>query len=208
MSLEVDPLPPQQTDTSASGEAPGASGDAGAPGAPADGVAATGDWSETDVAKLKDLVAAPYKKIADSTGDAWIALSDLEAYAIAVPMTSWLPVSWIRGVDGQKIPPLLGAIITAVAVAGVSGVRVAQWNRQHPDKFIVVPFIGARRGARRGPSTPTQDPRAHDGSAERPDDASDRVESAEPADDVPPAGARDGGPAADSLDDLRRAYAP
>ncbi len=203
MTVTVDPLPPAADPSADGGDAPGADG-APAPGAPTETLA-TGDWTEADVAKLKDLVAAPYKMLADSTGEPWLELTDLQALAIAVPMTSWLPVSMVRGGDGQKIPPLLGSLLTAGAFAGITGMKIAQWNRAHPDRFVAVPFI-TKRGARRGPSTPAHDPRARDERVERPDDAGDRIEAAEPATEPAAAGARDGGPAADSIDDIRRGY--
>jgi hypothetical protein len=204
MTLEVDPLPPQQEHANAEGgDAPGPS-DGGGSGAPTDNAA--GEWTEADLAKLKEIIAQPYKMLADSTGDQWIALSDLQQTIIAAPMTSWLPVSWVRGADGQNIPPLLGALVTAAAIVAVSGVRVARWNHEHPDRFVAVPFI-TRKGVRRGPSTPRPDARARVEDAGRADVTSDRIETAEPVAEPVDDRSVDGGPPADSIDDIKRAYA-
>jgi hypothetical protein len=167
------------------------------------------DWLPEDVARLKRWINTPYQKLGQATGDAFIELSELEQTAIAMPATSWMPVEWVRDASGQKIPPVVGVALTIAALVTVTVLKVPLWNKAHPDAFIAIPFI-TRKEAQRGASTQSRTAAGAaaggGGGSERFGGGGDRGEDVGAAESAPIAGAVDGGPPADTVDDIRRRY--
>lgn len=168
-------------------------------------------WSEADVKALVKVLRGPYEKLAATTGDDTYKLTELEEIVLVGSLTSWMPASWVRAGQHGSLPLIVALPLTVGVLVAVNAPKLAHWNRTHPDARIDVPFIG-RKGGRRGPGhRPQPAPREDEGrgdDAGRPGGADDRdAGPAAPAAGVEGPGPSDGGPPADSLDDIRRSYA-
>ena len=205
MTINVDPIPPAP-ESPPGGDAPGPSGPGS--GAPAD-VAAPSEWTDADVQQLIAVLRGPYDKIADATGDEGYRLSKIDEIMLVGSLTTWMPVSWARAGQHGTLPLIVALPLTAMALVAVNLPRLGHWNKTHnPEEQIVIPFIMRRGAARVGPRS-TPQPSRSDGpgpvAADRP--------VAEPSADPqgPPSGdvrapSVDGGPPADSLEDIQRSY--
>lgn len=146
-------------------------------------------WTHDDLAVLLGWVRGPYEKLAMTTGDTWIELSDKEALAIAVPMTMWMPVGWVRN-SGGRMSPLMGAVVTAAALVLVTAPRAFRFVREHPEFDLdieAVPWIRTfiRRRKANGPA---ERDAGDAGARSRPTEA--RPEGDRSGDPRPGAGAR------------------
>jgi len=205
MTINVDPIPPAP-ESPPGGDAPGPS--EGGPGAPTD-VAAPVEWTDADIKQLIDVLRGPYDKIADATGDESYRLSKIDEIMLVGSLTTWMPVSWARAGQHGNLPLIVALPLTAMALVAVNLPRLGHWNKTHnPEEQIVIPFIMRRGTARVGPRPTPQPPRSDGpgaGPADRPVDQPIPAPAGPPA-DVGHAPSVDGGPPADSLDDIRRSY--
>jgi hypothetical protein len=139
--IDVDDVPPP------SGDPAGASGETPPNAPPKSEVVDEGvdpRWSPQDLRDLIEIVKQMYRGTGEFMGgDAgprphpedpsqelvgWMEITDAQARMIAVPMTWWVPVGWIRG--GKKGSPILGAIATVVAVGIVTKPKIDRYNRE------------------------------------------------------------------------------
>lgn len=140
---ELPPPPPPSEEETAGGASP--AGDPSVPPPAKGGKEILGpDWTHDDLQALIGMIRGPYDKLAVTTGDDWIRLDDEEALAMAVPMTMWMPVGWVRE-SGGRMSPMLGAVVTVAMLTWVNLPRVVKWNRSHPEYALDIDlFPGVR----------------------------------------------------------------
>lgn len=102
-------------------------------------------WTPQDVRDLMELVKQAYRGAGSYMGgDAgpqvhpehpdqelvgWMEITDTQARMIAVPMTWWMPVHWIRG-GGTRVPLIVGIAATAIAVGAVTKPKMERYARE------------------------------------------------------------------------------
>lgn len=194
------------------GEATPPPEEAGAATPPPDGsmpdaAAAPIGWTDEDVRSLEAIIRGPYDKIAEITNDPSYRLSDVDVLMLVGSFTSWMPVSWVRASSHGELPLILAVPLTIGAIVAVNLPKVSHWNRTHPDAAISLPFVG-KGGARRDRSRTAATSDSGDGGRAEPSGAPEDHERAAAGSDAgaPAAPVSDGGPAADSIDDIRSGY--
>ena len=206
MTVTVDPLPPP-SDTPPGGDAPG--GDASTAGAPAGTALAGTEWTDADLQVLLEFLRGSYDKIALATGDSAYLLSKIDEVLLTAAIPTWMPVSWVRAGSHGRAPLIVAIPLTIAVLVAVNLPKIAHWNNTHDDdEQIPIPFVRRRKGPRSDRPRPTEAaPGPGDRRPDTADVTSDRVAAPVAPSEPATAGAVDGGPPADSLDDIKRAYA-